>query len=68
MNELKELIVAIQIVAGVTAIYRIAAILFETIHDEDKAPRNKKLTNVMIAIILIETITTAGNLILYYYQ
>ncbi len=68
MDELKELIVTIQIIAGVAALYRMAAILLETVHDEDKSPRNKKLKNLMIAIILIETITTAGNLILHYYR
>ena len=40
MDELKELIVTIQIIAGVAALYRMAAILLETVHDEDKSPRN----------------------------
>lgn len=68
MNQLQELIVAIQIVSGGLGILRAAGLLLEHMYDDDMTIRNRKIKHVVMAVILIETITVMGTIILHYYQ
>lgn len=68
MEKIKELIVIIQIVAGAGAMARIVYYIIVNLNEDDHRPRNKKIKNVFIALILIETVFTVANIIKGYYQ
>lgn len=68
MNEIKELITVIQILSGVGAAGRIVYLILENLNADDQTARNKKIKNVLIVLILIETVLTIANIIKGYYQ
>ncbi len=68
MKQLQELILAIQIISASMGLVRAAALGLEHMHDDDMTIRNKKIKHVVMAVILIETITVMGTIILHYYQ
>lgn len=67
MKEIKELILAIQILAVVAAVFRIGYILLINLHEEDKTVSNRKIKNILIVLILMETIGGFARLIKHYY-
>lgn len=68
MNEIKELITVIQILSGVGAAGRIVYLILENLNADDQTARNKKIKNVLIVLILIETVLTIANIIKGYYE
>lgn len=68
MDEIKELITVIQILSGTGAAVRIVYLILENLNADDLTARNKKIKNVLIVLILIETVLTAANIIKGYYQ
>lgn len=67
MKEIETLIIVIQILAGGGALLRLVLIIIDHIGDEDKTIRDKKMRNVLIALVLIETCVGFGTLIYSYY-
>lgn len=68
MDKIKELITVIQVVAGAGAMTRVVYYILAHINDDDFTTRNKKIKNVLIAVILIETALYIANVIKGYYQ
>lgn len=68
MNRIKELILVIQVIAGAGAMARIVYYIITSLNEDDHTARNKKIKNVFIALILIETVFTVANIIKSYYQ
>lgn len=68
MENIKNLILAVQVVAGVGAMVRIVYLILMNLNEDDHTARNKKIKNVFIALILIETVLTIANIIKSYYQ
>lgn len=68
MDEIKELITVIQILSGTGAAVRIVYLILENLNADDLTARNKKIKNVLIVLIMIETVLTAANIIKGYYQ
>lgn len=68
MNEIKELITVIQILSGMGAAGRIVYLILENLNADDQTARNKKIKNVLIVLILIETVLMIANIIKGYYQ
>lgn len=67
MDEIKDLILAVQIAALPVSLFRAAYIYFDHMQDEDAKMRNKKIRNLTIALILIEISLSMGYLIMRYY-
>lgn len=68
MKNIRELILAVQVVAGVGALARIVYYIITSLNEDDHTASNKKIKNVFIALILIETVFTVANIIKSYYQ
>lgn len=68
MNNIRQLILAVQVVAGAGALARIVYHIIINLNEDDHTARNKKIKNVFIALILIETVFTVANIIKSYYQ
>ncbi len=68
MDEIKELITVIQILSGTGAAVRIVYLILENLNADDLTARNKKIKNVLIVLIMIETVLTAATIIKGYYQ
>lgn len=68
MDEIKELITVIQILSGTGAAVKIVYLILENLNADDLTARNKKIKNVLIVLIMIETVLTAANIIKGYYQ
>lgn len=68
MDEIKELILAIQILSGACAAVKILYLILENLNADDQTARNKKIKNIFIVLILIETVLTVANIIKGYYQ
>ncbi|MCM1159475.1 MAG: hypothetical protein NC300_12495 [Bacteroidales bacterium] len=67
MDEIVELIMAVQILAAAGAGAKIVYLVLSTMHEEETAQRNRKIRNVLMALILIETAVSLGALIKGYY-
>lgn len=68
MKEIKELITVIQILSGTGAAVKIVYLILENLNADDQTVRNKKIKNVLIVLILIETVLTIANIIKGYYN
>lgn len=68
MDKIKELIFVIQILAGVGAMARVVYYILAHINDDDYTTRNRKIKNLLVAVILIETALYIANVIKGYYQ
>lgn len=68
MDEIKELILVIQAIAGAGGMVRIVYLIFENLNEDDHTMRNKKMKNILIVLVLIETALYAANIIKGYYQ
>ena len=67
MDKIKELILCIQILAGVGGLFRIVWLIFAHMTDDDKTMLKKKVRTVFIVIIIIESILTLATIIKRYY-
>ena len=67
MEEINSLIIAIQILAAGGAMVRLVLIIIDHLGEDDKKIRNRKMRNVLIALLLIETCIGLGTLIYSYY-
>lgn len=67
MESIKELILAIQLLAGVAACFRCVYLFIAHLTDEDKTIRNNKLRNTILATFIIEFVLGLGELIKSYY-
>lgn len=67
MEEIKDLILAVQIAALPVSLFRAGYIYFDHMQDEDTKMRNKKMKNLAISLILIEISLSMGYLIMRYY-
>ncbi len=67
MEKIKELIVVIQVVAGAGVAVKVVYYILTGLNEDDHTMRNKKIKNLLIALILIETVMTIANLIKGYY-
>lgn len=67
MEEIKSLIYVIQGIAIGGSLVRCVLIIVDHLHDDDMTIRNKKLRNVLIALLLIETCIGLGIIINSYY-
>lgn len=67
MDKLKQLILAIQILAVPAAVFKTLSIMFEDLGTDDTRKRNKRIKNVFATLILIELITALYALIKRYY-
>lgn len=67
MEEIKDLILAVQIAALPVSLFRAGYIYFDHMQDEDTKMRNKKTKNLAISLILIEISLSMGYLIMRYY-
>lgn len=68
MDEIKELIIAIQIIAGTGGMVRATYWILMGLNEEDYSPYKKKIKNVIIAVVLIETVFTLTGVFLGYYN
>lgn len=67
MEEIKSLIYVVQGIAIGGSLVRCVLIILEHLHDDDMTIRNKKMRNVLIALLLIETGIGLGTIISSYY-
>lgn len=67
MEEIKDLILAVQIAALPVSVFRAAYIYFDHMQDEETKMRNKKMRNLAIALVLIEISLSMGYLFMSYY-
>lgn len=67
MVEIKNLIAAIQIMAVVIAIARIAALKLQTLPEDDHRQADRKIKNIVKAVIIIESIVTIAAYLQKYY-
>lgn len=68
MNSLKDLIFAVQVLIPPAATLKIIKLFGEHTMDEDKGTRNRRIRNVLIIMIVCETIISLGELIKSYYM
>lgn len=68
MDEIKELILVLQVLSGAGAAVRITYLVLENLNAEDQTARNKKIKNIFIVLIMIETVLTIANIIKGYYE
>lgn len=55
MDKIRELTTVIQSAAGIIGMLKIVYIILQAQNEEDHTQRNRKIRNVLIAVILIET-------------
>ncbi len=67
MNEIIELITVVQALSGTGAAVRIVYLILENLNADDQTARNKKIKNVLIVLIMIETVLTAARIVRGYY-
>lgn len=67
MEDIKELINAVQVIIPVAGACKIIKIIADSSSDEDKSPMTKRIKRVIAVIILAETVITFGTLIKGYY-
>ncbi len=67
MEEIKDLILAVQIAALPVSLFRAGYIYFDHMQDENTKMRNKKMKNLAISLILIEISLSMAYLIMRYY-
>ncbi len=67
MVEIKNLIAAIQIMAVIIAIARIAVLKLQNLPEDDQRPVNRKIKNIVKAVIIIESIITIVAYLQKYY-
>lgn len=68
MQNIKDLIIAIQIAAPLVALFRIKYIFSMHMDEEDNGLKKRKVRNVAIALVLIEIGLSLGNIVKGYYQ
>lgn len=68
MNEIIELITVVQTLSGAGAAVRIVYLILENLNADDLTVRNKKIKNVLIVLVMIETVLTAARIIRGYYS
>ena len=67
MDKIKELITVIQASAGVFGMLRVVYIILTSQTEDDHTQRNRKIRNVLIAVIIIETAIYLATAITGYY-
>lgn len=67
MESMKELITVIQVAAGAGGMARVVYFILMNLNEDDHTARNKKIKNVFVALILIETVLTVASIIKGYY-
>lgn len=67
MVEIKNLIAAIQVMSVIIAIARIAVLKLQNLQEEDQKPVNRKIKNIVKAVIIIESILTIVAYLQKYY-
>ncbi|MCI8507277.1 MAG: hypothetical protein HFJ06_01745 [Lachnospiraceae bacterium] len=67
MVEIKNLIAAVQIMAVIIAIARIAVLKLQNLPEDDQRQTNRKIKNIVKAVIIIESIITIVAYLQKYY-
>ncbi len=68
MGSVRQLIIAVQLLAGGVAIFRVVYHIIMHLTDDDKRERNRKISNTIKMFILIELIVGLGEIIQKYYS
>lgn len=68
MDSIKELILVVQAVAPGAALFRIVYYIITTMNDDDKTAGKKKIRNILVALVFIETVLTILGIIRGYYR
>lgn len=68
MQQLKQLIIAVQVMTPIVGAARIGYLMLINLHEAEKNPMYKKIKNTLMAIIMIEFVLYTAAMIKGYYS